>query len=404
LQGRSFLDILSASFLPKDLELVKDYFDMVRTRTLDKATLEDINPLKELSYKSISKGAEKILSCIFSTVERGGGELFLLGSILDITTEKKLQKQLAEEERKQQDEMRTLFDVFKVEPRVMKDFLEDADYEFNRAREILKNASLSPQQSLTDIYQCIHAIKSNAVILGLENFGNKLHDLESIIKEGSVSPVSAGVEKMAREKEKLEDTIQKISSFETREEKIRDHYVLVETLSRAAAKASEDLGKKAQFVVTGIDPGALEKGPRRLMKEVLLQLVRNAVFHGIENPDERAGKNPTGTIDLTIKLEEKQITITLKDDGRGLDFERIRSKAAELRLLKNKEDAEDKKLLADIIFTPGFSTADTAGAHAGRGIGLSLVRDRLKEIQGSIGVQTEPGKGASFNVLIPLQN
>ncbi|GHV41665.1 hypothetical protein AGMMS49546_18060 [Spirochaetia bacterium] len=411
LQGQSFLDLLSASFNPKDLDLVKDYFEMVRSRAMDKETLEDINPLKELSYKSVAGGTEKTLSCIFSTVERGAGELFILGSILDITVEKKLQKQLAEEERKRQDEMRTLFDVFKVDPRVMKDFLEDADYEFNRSNEILKDSGLSHRQAMVDIYQCIHAIKSNAVILGLENFGNKLHDLETLIKKlrekenlaaKDILPVSAGIGKMMGEKDRLEDTIQKISAFRTEETKIQDQYVLVETLSRAVAKASEDLGKKARFVVNEIAPGALEKGPRRLMKEILLQLVRNSVYHGIESPAERAaaGKDEAGTITLTIKLDQGQIHISLKDDGKGLDFESIRKKALELHLLQNREEG-DKKALLNIIFAPEFSTAESAGAHAGRGIGLNLVRERVKEINGSIKVQTERGKGTAFNIFIP---
>ena len=94
--------------------------------------------------------------------------------------------------------------------------------------------------------------------------------------------------------------------------------------------------------------------------------------------------------------------IKLSDDGRGLNFDKIREKALELHILQ-KEDADDKNHLLQAIFAPGFSTADGADMHAGRGIGLNLVRERIKDLHGSIKLQTEPEKGTVFNLFIPLE-
>jgi two-component system chemotaxis sensor kinase CheA len=141
-----------------------------------------------------------------------------------------------------------------------------------------------------------------------------------------------------------------------------------------------------------------------VIKEVLTQLVRNSVYHGIEIPEEReaAGKDREGTIRLSIKQEKGIIHLKLSDDGKGLNFAKIREKALDLKLLQKTEDAENKNQLLQIIFSPGFSTADSADMHAGRGIGLNLVRERVRDLHGSIKLSSETGKGTTFNIYLPL--
>ena len=178
----------------------------------------------------------------------------------------------------------------------------------------------------------------------------------------------------------------------------------MQTLERVIEKASSDLGKKAALTVK-IDPLAIEHGPRRVIKEILMQLVRNAVYHGIEYPEGRlsVGKNEEGKIRLNIELQGAKIVISLTDDGRGLDFKAIRAKAVEMRLIAASGELEDKNALTQILFMPGFSTATEADMYAGRGIGLNLVRERIKEVRGSIKLQTEEGKGTLFKIYIPVE-
>jgi two-component system chemotaxis sensor kinase CheA len=98
-----------------------------------------------------------------------------------------------------------------------------------------------------------------------------------------------------------------------------------------------------------------------------------------------------------------RVHVKLSDDGRGLDFDKIRVKAEELKMFASKEEAADKNNLLQAIFSPGFSTVKEADVHAGRGIGLNLVRERIRDLHGSIKLQSEPGKGTVFNVFIPLE-
>ncbi|MDR2019664.1 MAG: hypothetical protein LBQ14_02745 [Treponema sp.] len=415
LQGKNFADLLASSFKAKDLPILKNYFNMILNQSYDKAMLDDINPLQELSYVSIQTGAEKTLRCSFSRVDRGGGEVFVLGSIQDITVEKQLQRQIAEEEAKRQDEMRSLFEIIQVDPVIFNDYLEDTEYEFDRINVILKDNVLSSREALVEIYQAVHAMKSNSVILGLNTMGNKYHQLEEIIKKirdreedvsfNDILHVTAELEKVMQEKDKFQEMLDKIRSFRSGSGQKQGDDILVETLSRAAVRAAGDLHKKVRFIPEGIDPAAMTRGPRRLMKEVLLQLVRNGVCHGIENPEERraAGKNETGSISLSIKVKGNGIHMSLRDDGRGLDFDRIGKKAEKLKMIAGGE-VQDKNLLLKVLFAPGFSTAEQADMHAGRGMGLNLVKERIQEKKGSIKLQTEPGKGTVFNIYIPLDS
>jgi two-component system chemotaxis sensor kinase CheA len=412
--NRKFTDLLGASLAAKEMEGLIDYLTMIINRSFDTQMLEDINPVSELSYVSPGSRDEKTLRFTFALVDRGNEGLFILGTTEDITTKRMLEKQLAEETDKREEEMRALFEIIQVEPRVFHDFLDDMEYEFSQINEMLKNKELSSQYAMVDIYQSIHAIKSNAIILGLENFSKKMQRLESEIKKirdkehidfEDTLHITVEIEQIMKEKDRFQQILEKIQSFKISDARSQDEYVLIQTLLRACGKAARDLEKKAELVIDAVDPQAIKEGPRRVIKEVLMQLIRNSVYHGIEKPEERAalGKDETGKIHLSISLEGDKIRIILADDGSGLNFGEIREKARDLNLLKDAANAGDNKFLAQLIFSPGFSTAGDAGFHAGRGIGLSLVRDRLHDINGSIKLQTEQGKGTVFHIVVPRE-
>ncbi|MDR0718003.1 MAG: hypothetical protein LBF78_00085 [Treponema sp.] len=413
LQGKSFVELLGDSLKVKEQESLKDYFDMIFKRAFDAAMLEDINPLSEFTYKSIATGAVKTLKALFTPIDREGGETTVLCVIEDISKEKALQRQLDEEESRRGEEMRVLFEVVHVEPHVFSDFIEDTKYEFERINDILKNKRLSTREAVIEIYQSVHAIKSNAVILGLSNFGEKVHKLESEIKEfqdqkeismENMIHLAVELETLMKERDRYRDMVERLRSFSSGDTRRQDRHVLIETLNKACQKAAQDQKKKVALVVEDIDGTVMQQGPRRVIKEVLTQLVRNSVTHGIESPEERkkAGKKNEGCIKLSIKAENGLIHIVLSDNGRGLDFDKIRQKALSLELLPAEAKIERDDLVK-LIFSPGFSTAGQTGMHTGRGIGLNLVQDRIQELDGSIKVQTEPGRGTVFNLYIPMK-
>jgi two-component system chemotaxis sensor kinase CheA len=156
---------------------------MVFFFSFDQDTLNDINPLNELHYVNVKTGQQKVFQCGFSSIEKNQGDVYALVSIYDITARYNLQQQLLEEENRRQEEMKSVFELIQVEPQVFNDFLDDAEYEFDKIDETLKNKALSAHEALVETYQCVHAMKSNAVILGLNTFGDKVHNLESRLKK-----------------------------------------------------------------------------------------------------------------------------------------------------------------------------------------------------------------------------
>jgi two-component system chemotaxis sensor kinase CheA len=413
LAGKRFADLLTASFTPKELASLKDFFDMVQGRSMPQKKLDRFNPIDEFTYKSTeaNNADEKTLRCGFAPLDRNG-QTFILGTVEDVTAESKLKKRLAEEEAKRQEEMRALFEVIHVAPATLADFVEDATYNFEQVMTTLQDSEISSADAVVRVYQLAHAVKSDAYILGLIGFGDKLHALETELKrlrEGINEPsledmlhLTVKIEQMLQEKDKLAHTRDLLLAHSPDEPRAQDSNVLVETLKKACERVASDLGKKVRVVSGKMDAEALKAAPRRQAREILVQLARNAVFHGIESPAERRalGKNETGVIQLSVQRVEGAVRITLQDDGAGLDFERIRTKALEKGLIK--EDVTDENLLLRTIFSAGFSTADSAGAHAGRGIGLNLVQDQIHALHGSIKVRTERGKGTAFIVSIPV--
>ncbi|MBN1537690.1 MAG: chemotaxis protein CheA [Anaerolineales bacterium] len=172
---------------------------------------------------------------------------------------------------------------------------------------------------------------------------------------------------------------------------------LVRDLSRKA-------GKEIDLVMRGEDT-ELDRSVIEEISDPLIHLLRNSVDHGIETPAERreAGKPERGIILITARHEQGRIIITVEDNGKGIDVERVKSKAIERNIL-SKADAEalpDNEAV-DLIFLSGLSTAKTISDVSGRGVGMDIVRNNIERLNGSIIVDTWPGKGSQFQLVLPL--
>ncbi|HTZ99292.1 MAG TPA: chemotaxis protein CheA [Candidatus Aquilonibacter sp.] len=163
---------------------------------------------------------------------------------------------------------------------------------------------------------------------------------------------------------------------------------------------NKDIGVEIAGQNTDLDKSILDA-----LAEPLAHVVRNAADHGIETADERqaAGKPARGTIRLNAYHDGDQVVIEISDDGRGLNREKIIRRAIQSGIVSEEETLRlnDTEALA-LIFAPGLSTADKVTEISGRGVGLDVVKTALDELKGSIELESEPGKGATFRLLVPL--
>ncbi len=165
---------------------------------------------------------------------------------------------------------------------------------------------------------------------------------------------------------------------------------------------SKDLGKEIQLQINGAET-ELDKTVIDKIADPLTHLVRNALDHGIETAEERlaAGKPAKGVLCLNAYHESGNVVIEVQDDGRGLNPERIRQKALEKGLLNANEQLDDQALY-QLIFAPGFSTADSISNLSGRGVGMDVVKRSIDALRGSIELDSVPGKGCGVRIRLPL--
>ncbi len=175
-------------------------------------------------------------------------------------------------------------------------------------------------------------------------------------------------------------------------------------LPRIVRDLSHELGKKIDLQMLGADT-ELDRQVLELIKDPLTHMVRNSADHGLETPDERvaAGKTETGKVVLNAFHEGGHIIIQIKDDGRGINVDKLRAKMLTSGSATEAEIAEmTEQQIQMQIFAAGFSTADKVTAVSGRGVGMDVVRTNIEKIGGTIELDSEWGKGSSFTIKIPL--
>ena len=179
---------------------------------------------------------------------------------------------------------------------------------------------------------------------------------------------------------------------------------LYSPIPRLVRDLSADLGKQVMVDLDGRDV-ELDREMIEMMRDPITHIIRNAVDHGFEKPSDRlkAGKREIGLLSIGARQAGNKISISIRDDGRGLDEQRIAEKAVKTGTISPAElEAMSREKVLDLIFAPGFSTAEEVSAVSGRGVGLDVVRDNLEKIGGEIRVSSVPGEGTSFFLQIPL--
>lgn len=179
---------------------------------------------------------------------------------------------------------------------------------------------------------------------------------------------------------------------------------LFAALPRLARDLSNELGKQVMIDLEGGDV-ELDREMIEMIRDPLTHIIRNAIDHGIETPSARLaqGKREIGMLSIAARQSGNTISIVVSDDGRGLEEERIAAKAVSSGLISAAERSKmSRDAILQLVFQPGFSTAETVSNVSGRGVGLDVVRDNLEKIGGTIKVTSTPGVGTLFTLQIPL--
>ncbi len=179
---------------------------------------------------------------------------------------------------------------------------------------------------------------------------------------------------------------------------------LFQKYPRIARDLARQLGKDVELALVG-EETEVDKTMIEDLADPLIHLIRNAVDHGVESPEERraAGKPAKSVIRLEARQEGDHIVLIIADDGHGMSPERIRAKAVEKNIISEEEaNTLDDRQSLNLIFLPGFSTMARASAVSGRGVGMDVVKTNIQKLNGAIEIRSEPGKGSVFIISLPL--
>ncbi|NRA66040.1 MAG: hypothetical protein HRU19_16245 [Pseudobacteriovorax sp.] len=179
---------------------------------------------------------------------------------------------------------------------------------------------------------------------------------------------------------------------------------LLGPVQKTTERLAKQLGKEVRVNVVGHDE-AVDAEKLQYVVHSLVHLIRNSIDHGIEYAEDRGGKDPVGTIDIELRNESYQTVISIRDDGAGIDLDRIRDVAEKRNIID--PDAWDQMSEQDklhLIFTPGFSTSDEVSSLSGRGVGMSACEEAVLEMNGEIQIKSEFKKGVEFSILLPKTN
>lgn len=178
---------------------------------------------------------------------------------------------------------------------------------------------------------------------------------------------------------------------------------LFRRMIRLVHDLSAKCGKKADLILSG-EETEVDKTIIEILTDPLVHMIRNSIDHGIENPHDRIanGKPETGTVSLSASHEEGEVWIVVEDDGKGLNTDRILAKARKLGLIGDDVSELSDKETYNLVFLPGFSTAEQVSDVSGRGVGMDVVKQNLDKINCKIDVVSRPGKGLKFTLRIPL--
>ena len=437
--GQSFEDLLRPLVDERTLLSASKYVALFWKDNVNEELIDSVNPLNQIEVafqKSQGAAETRYLSFSFRRARGTGATTdFVLGAVADVTDRVLLQQELEQLRTGSDSHSTLLLQLVRGDPLQLHSFLNNVDASVRRSNAQLRSPGIRQaelQQKVQGVFREMHTLKGEAAALGLDSFAQRAHAVETLLsslRERSdltgdefvpvvvkLNELLSHMNLIASMREHMHQARSTVASTDDiRPEKHGDTAVIA---SRTAPDRATGLELMLQRLVRDISvAGArsvrlicegLDRVPlayQAPVQDICIQMVRNAVVHGIESTEERAtaGKPPMGTVRVRFNdSNDEEYSLLVEDDGQGLNTTRIRKRALERGLLNAQQAAAlDRSGAFRLIFQSGFSTAGDVNEHAGRGVGLDVVNTTVRQCGGRIGIATSPGKFTRFKTVLP---
>lgn len=418
--GASLQEVLSNLLPEEDVETTTDFIEQLFNPHVNENLVTDLNPLKRVMVRRYDRKSglrrERYLDFGFKRVREGDVIKRILVTVNDVTNEVLLEKQFEQEQEQNERQMGLFAAVVNSDADMLRSFVSDAREGLIKINGLVKTPGQTERemrQSLSTLKREAHSVKgeSSAMKMGLfvdlsAQLEDKLNKMstQSKLSAKDFKSASAIVDELMGLQQNLESLLSKLAHIAgnvvTRKPDALKNYL--DSFCKDIARRN---AKEIQLEVLGLDDYDLPREKKHAVRDIVTQMLRNAVVHGVERPGirEAAGKNRPGRIAICLQSKGKgMLTLSVEDDGSGIDFEKLRSSLVKIGL-RTAEQAKQmtKKQLARAMFELGATTADRAGEDAGRGLGMDVIKDRVRELEGKMNFATSWGKGTKFVVTFP---
>ena len=435
--GKSFHALLENIVSEKAAETASDFIELLFDPKVKEKLIGDLNPLSlvEVNIAQSNGGfLTKHLQFSFARAyQKDENDIqtisHVLVTVLDITERVKLERALNESRKHNESQLEMITGLLHTHPALLKEFLANSFDCFNRINSILRQPAKTAQSvrdKATSIFREIHNFKGEAASLKLEFFESAAHKMEdtlALLRDkrdltgNDYLGLTVQLESLISYTQQVEHLTEKLGQFavvSTSEPRHVSHKHITGSRRDDGWGHLDDLvqniamrnGKLVKFVASGLTEIDLDSTYQQKIKDICIQLLRNAVVHGIEPPRDRelSEKPLIGRIDLRLaKISESEMELTVMDDGKGLDYDAIRTKAIATGKWPEEEiESWTNKHLLGLIFQEGFSTANEISIDAGRGVGMESVMSHVLAQRGKISVSSRKGRHCRFVITLPI--
>jgi two-component system, chemotaxis family, sensor kinase CheA len=438
LAGRSLLGILERLLSEKMFNTTKDYLALLFDANRKERAILKVNPLTdiEVNFPNPAGGfINRYLGFSFRRIVENGVVTRVFVAVRDVTTQMELEKKLRDSERHKDRQLDILLGIVHVAPDDLESFVTLVERELDTINETLRAEHFAAagglgealRERLQTVFRCVHNLKGNAALLQLTTFQKAADLFESKLRELLDRPVLTGddflsvVVAQAGLRADLGDLMElrgklvglrqpvaaagNTGNSDSSRPSTSPAAQIGAGIRQLVADAARDLDKVTTVSIDDYALHTVAVDRADLVRDVLIQLARNAVAHSVEPTPVRLAQGKPASATLSVRslprTEDGLVGIVFRDDGAGLDLEAIRRRAESNGLLP-VDHAHDPADIARCIFNPGFSTATVAGAHAGRGMGMDIIKAKVvDEAGGALEVHCTPGQFCEFHLYFP---
>ncbi len=419
LGGKQLYEILKSYMLDSNMDDLKDFISLAFDVNTRWRHVDRVNPLREIDLY-INRGSgdfkTKHLEFDFKRIEKGGEILNLLVLIRDVTDEYELNLEIEKTREKSHVEMELLYKILHVEPNILREFFSYAKKDLVTMNNIFQDSEKSSRERLEQAFRISHGLKGDAELLNLFFISEKAEEIEimmqKMIKDEFINrddfiPLTLKFGEIQNTFDKIESLLDKWAGFKigSGNEKLDKSRYFKDHLVKMTNRLAEKYNKSVNINLEKLSLEKLDESQTKPVQDILVQLLRNSVYHGIESSDTRVnlGKKDTGNISIRMEESEDTLHIVFSDDGAGLNLSKIRDKALlEKIITKEQYDKLSDNIIPRLIFKQGLSTAGGSDSVAGKGVGMPLVNNLIEKLDGSIGIRTKSNVGCQFILKIPI--